>query len=86
VSDMSFTECKVTLEVGETLFLYTDGLTEARRNGEQFGEDRVFGMLDETTKAEPRLLVADAVAACEAFTGGVLRDDLAVFALQRLDD
>ncbi|WP_322490389.1 fused response regulator/phosphatase [Chloroflexus sp.] len=36
-----------TLEIGDTLFAYTDGVTEARLpNGALFGEDRLLAMLD----------------------------------------
>ena len=31
----------LTLEAGDVLVLYTDGITEGRRDGEQFGEARL---------------------------------------------
>jgi sigma-B regulation protein RsbU (phosphoserine phosphatase) len=40
VADATFDECAVTLLPGQTLLLYTDGITEARRaEGGRFGEE-----------------------------------------------
>jgi phosphoserine phosphatase RsbU/P len=62
------------------LLLYTDGLTEARRQGEVFGLDRVtaaLGELDDPTASEAveclRTLVCD-------FAAGSLSDDLCLLA------
>ncbi len=82
--DVSYHDHEVRLDPGETLFLYTDGLTEARREGEQFGEERLFGLLEGLSDIEPDGVIERMLDQCDAFTGGMLRDDLAIFAL-RLD-
>jgi sigma-B regulation protein RsbU (phosphoserine phosphatase) len=41
-----YPECSVSLGAGDTLLLYTDGVTEARRSdGEEFGEERLAQLL-----------------------------------------
>jgi serine phosphatase RsbU (regulator of sigma subunit) len=82
--DVSYRDQEVRLDPDETIFLYTDGLTEARRGAEQFGEERLFELLEGLTDIEPDELVGQVLEQCDAFTGGTLRDDLAIFAL-RLD-
>jgi phosphoserine phosphatase RsbU/P len=46
-SDVEYTTTELLLEPGDTLFLYTDGVTEARRDGELFGEERLMAILAE---------------------------------------
>jgi sigma-B regulation protein RsbU (phosphoserine phosphatase) len=44
--------------VGETLFLYTDGLTDAvNPGGELFGKDRLVGTLDGAAQRSPEEIV-----------------------------
>ena len=74
------------LEADQTLFLYTDGLIEARRDGEQYGEQRLFALLRSTAGKPPRLLVGAAMADVLSFSGAQLRDDVAVLSLRRRDD
>lgn len=70
----------VKVRPGDLLVLYTDGVTEARRNGELFGEER----LRKTVAANSRSLaqlpqsILDEIL---AFTRGVLLDDVAVLAV-----
>jgi serine phosphatase RsbU (regulator of sigma subunit) len=81
---LRFEQQEVFLRLDDMLFLYTDGLTEARNDGEQFGEDRVFDILATISDVEPRSVIGRVIGESERFTGGVLRDDLALFAVQRL--
>lgn len=57
-----------------SLFVYTDGLTEAREEGGFFGEERLEAILDGTSSIGMELLneVSDAV---ERFTHGRPADD-----------
>jgi len=73
----------VTLAPGDTLFLYSDGVTEARSGPDFFGDDR----LADTVRGAAGLRAAPAVALIESAVlafAGELNDDLAVLAVQRL--
>lgn len=77
---VEFGESEVCLHPGETLFLYTDGLTEARRNGKFYGETRLFDFLS-TASGSPDDVVSDVLSYVVSFSDGVLRDDLAILAV-----
>jgi serine phosphatase RsbU (regulator of sigma subunit) len=62
------------------LLLYTDGLTEARRDGEFFGLDRVNAMLVELADATPGQAVETLRARVAEFADGALTDDLCLLA------
>jgi serine phosphatase RsbU (regulator of sigma subunit) len=73
----------VVLDPGDVLVLYTDGVTEARSATEWYGEERLAARLAEVGPCVGAERVADAVAEdVLRFSGGVLRDDMAVLALR----
>jgi len=72
-----------TLQEGDLLFLYTDGLFEARGDREMFGEERMRDILSETEPLDSRHVIDEMVEAVRQFTGDRLSDDLALLALQR---
>jgi PAS domain S-box-containing protein len=56
-SDYSATAIELILEVGDRLFLYTDGLAEEESpSGEAFGYDRLEALLNANIHAEPEAL------------------------------
>jgi sigma-B regulation protein RsbU (phosphoserine phosphatase) len=85
-ADLDFGECDTVLGRGEILFLYTDGLTEARCDGELYGEERLFAALMSGKYASARAAAEQTVANVMSFTGNYLRDDLAILAVRRLED
>jgi sigma-B regulation protein RsbU (phosphoserine phosphatase) len=70
------------LHPGDALVLYTDGVTEARRAGEMFGEERLHDVLARQA-GRPAQEMAEAVeSAVVGFRGGSLQDDLAVLVVR----
>ncbi|WP_433206268.1 PP2C family protein-serine/threonine phosphatase [Dactylosporangium sp. CS-047395] len=67
---------------GDAVLLYTDGLVEARRDGELFGAERVRAALAGAGTADAAELVARVHAAVDAFRSGGSDDDLALLALR----
>ena len=82
---MEFTETTTCLDQREILFLYTDGLTEARRDGNLYGEERLFADLGLAERSSTRDLATRVVANVMEFARGHLRDDLAILAVARVD-
>lgn len=72
----------VRLEPGELLFMCSDGVPEARRNGEIFGDERLEELLGRWAGLSPVDLVARLEAEIVQFVAGRQRDDLALFALR----
>ena len=63
-----FREHEFKLEPGDTVFVYTDGVTEATdANNELFGEERTVEALNRNPKAEPEELLKNAKAGIDEF-------------------
>ena len=79
-----FHDNEIVLRVGDALFLYTDGITEAcNAAGEEFGEPRLDELLVRTADADMPGLVDAVVGAVEKFAGGVAQfDDMTCLALR----
>lgn len=73
--------CELELAPGEVLVVFTDGVTEARRGDELFGDDRLAALL-RSMAGRSAGKVVDAIAqAVLGFQEGVARDDIAVLAI-----
>ncbi|MDO4536636.1 MAG: SpoIIE family protein phosphatase [Coriobacteriales bacterium] len=72
------------LEPGDTLFLYTDGVTEATNANDQlFGEDRLLEVLDEIHEEDVGALCTDVHARVDEFVGDAPQfDDITVLAVR----
>lgn len=70
----------VELEPEDLLVLYTDGVLEARRNGEFFGLERLEAVVKRKRLSVERLPQA-VIERVLAFSGGRLNDDVAVLAV-----
>jgi serine phosphatase RsbU (regulator of sigma subunit) len=81
--DVELIDADARLEPGDLLVFYTDGVIEARRDGEEFGEARLYELLaglGGRSAAE----VADALeSAVVDFAGGPTGDDVALMVLRR---
>ena len=89
LSGFAYQEQETKMEVGDTLFLYTDGLTEAENSThEQFGEQRMMAVVESQKSKEesPRELIASMQQAVAAFVGDAEQsDDLTMFTIRLLD-
>jgi phosphoserine phosphatase RsbU/P len=84
--EVTYRETEACLGLDDLLFLYTDGLTEARRDGELYGEERLFAFLSMMIDRAAPDVVSAALAEVTSFAGNRLRDDLAILALRRVKE
>ncbi|MBZ5515982.1 MAG: SpoIIE family protein phosphatase [Acidobacteriia bacterium] len=86
-SNSQYSARRVSLGKGETLFLFTDGLTEARsHSGEEYGESRLTDLLAARHGLSPQALAAACLEDVNAFLAGAPRaDDLTIMVLRRQD-
>jgi serine phosphatase RsbU (regulator of sigma subunit) len=75
-----YVESSMRAEQASGVLLYTDGLTEARRDGEFFGLARVSAALGEISDAAPEQAVGVLRARVTEFAPGPLHDDLCLLA------
>jgi len=80
-----FAATRVQLAPGDTLFLYTDGLSEARDpNGSEYGVERVTRLARQQASHAPHESIAAFLADLRAFSGSASQlDDLALLAIRR---
>ena len=85
IDDFPYTSGRETLKPGETLFLYTDGLTDAvNREGELFGKERLEATLDGAAGRSPEQIVDHAWASIATFSAGApAADDMTCLVLRR---
>ncbi|MCB9882911.1 MAG: SpoIIE family protein phosphatase [Planctomycetes bacterium] len=74
-----------TFEAGDTLLLFTDGVTEARNAaGELYGEERLQAAFVERAGAEPEIVLDGLLDAVRTWSSGnALDDDLTLVVVQR---
>lgn len=81
--DFEYEMQTMQMQPGSALFLYTDGLTEARNaKGKLFGRDRVGQMIAEAGTTNPKQLVETTIGCWQKFIGETEQsDDLTLLAL-----
>jgi phosphoserine phosphatase RsbU/P len=76
-------EEEVSLDVGDTLLLYSDGVTEAANAaGDDFGEDRLARTLRESDATKAAGLIREIVNRVSTFSGAARMDDITVVAIR----
>jgi serine phosphatase RsbU (regulator of sigma subunit)/PAS domain-containing protein len=73
---------ELTLEDGDVLFLYTDGVAQARGPGNTYFQDRLADELADLAGLKPEDVVAKMRQALTSFTGGHLIDDITMLVLR----
>lgn len=73
------------LRSGESLFIYTDGLTEsAAQSGELYGDNRLMDLLNDVSSVPPMNLIESCLDDLTRFSGeSRKRDDLTLMALRK---
>jgi PAS domain S-box-containing protein len=79
--EVSWMQWSVQLEDGDLLFLYTDGVIEARKDGDLFGEDRLQNLV-RRKGANAQLLPGLVLDNILAFSADRLQDDVAILAVE----
>jgi len=84
--DLVFHHADITLATGETLFMYTDGVTEAFNAREEgFSEERLRQVVTAHSGGGVKATACAVIENVKAFTGDVSQsDDIAILALQYL--
>jgi len=86
VADARFGSIELSLEPGDRLLMFTDGITEARINGDLFGVDGVAAFI-QLQASEDRssldLLLQGILDAAKRYAGGQLSDDSCLLAIAR---
>ncbi|HVF76034.1 MAG TPA: SpoIIE family protein phosphatase [Acidimicrobiales bacterium] len=72
----------VHLNPGDALVFYTDGVTEARRGDEQFGEERLLQAVQSAAGLAADAVAATVEGAVDEFRTGEARDDLAILVVR----
>lgn len=81
VPSPTLVDLQLTLEPGDAMVLYTDGVTEARRDGDLFGEDRLLDTVHGLAGSNAEDLAAGVEAAVVAFQKGAT-DDVAILVVR----
>jgi len=83
-SGQEYREVHADLPVGTTIVLYTDGVIEARRDGELYGTERLDALLVRRRQLPARELAHAVTEDARRYSGGELSDDLAVVVIRRV--
>jgi serine phosphatase RsbU (regulator of sigma subunit) len=78
-----YEEVRARLDVGGAVVLYTDGVIEARCEGELYGLERLDRVLSERRDLPANELAQFVLDDCRAFARGELADDCAVVVVRR---
>ena len=80
-----YDESRLTLEPGDLLFGYTDGVTETENEFEEmFGEERLIEVLRQTASLEAPAIFAAVADAVQKFSGATeLQDDMTMILARR---
>jgi len=83
-ADQHYAEAREQLDPGSAVVLFTDGVVEARRDGELYGHERLHRTLVEHRELPAAELARAVVDGARSFAGGGLADDSAVVVVKRV--
>jgi sigma-B regulation protein RsbU (phosphoserine phosphatase) len=80
--DWPYEEQSLTVDSGDRVCLYSDGITESRSPaGEEFGEERLADLIKRFENDDATALTERIVAAAAQFSHGDFQDDVTVLAV-----
>jgi serine phosphatase RsbU (regulator of sigma subunit) len=82
LTDPSFHETRCLLRAGDALLAFTDGVTEARRGSEQYGDERLQSLLADCVGLPADAIAAGVGDAVLRFQGEHAHDDTALVVLR----
>lgn len=83
--DATYAVGKMELQEGDVILLYTDGITEAERDGEYFGVERLFELAKSNLSSAPNEINAEILSAVMNFSAGSPQtDDRTVIVLKEM--
>ena len=84
VEDLEYTDDTIQLEKGDRLFLYTDGVPEAKsEEGERFGLERMMDVLNRDKSLSPEQLLTMMKHEIDTFTGDIAPfDDITMMSVR----
>jgi serine phosphatase RsbU (regulator of sigma subunit) len=81
--DYKYLSTQISMTGACSIFMYSDGLIEARpEGGEPFGDQRLMETLAGRCCNPSQHVAADALQAVLDYSGGELRDDIAIVAVR----
>jgi phosphoserine phosphatase RsbU/P len=87
ISPMTYREAEVTIEPGDMLVVFSDGITESENSfEEQFGEDRLIEAIQRTRDYSPESLVNEIYRSIEDWTGSKVPQDDMTLIIARASD
>ncbi len=75
---------EIPLEPNDLCVLYTDGLSEARKGNEIYGEERIANAIKRDPGAAPDVLCKSLLESAIDFASGPITDDVAILAVRRV--
>jgi len=82
-ADAGYACGRIHFEPGDSLFCFTDGVVEARRGDEEFGDERLGQTLRDSLGRPPRDVARAVLSAVSVWSGGRILDDVAMAAVTR---
>ena len=86
LDDAKYAQVEIGLLPGDVLVFYTDGVSEARHNGEEFGDAQLAATLKALRGASAVEVAESLVAAAAEFRTGRVDDDAAVFTIRIVEE
>lgn len=79
-----YSQVDTELKPGAMVVAYTDGLVEARKGSDFFGEDRAMKAISEMADAPARAVAEHLIDESLRFSGGSFNDDVALLVIKRM--